>query len=321
MADRIQEIRDYCSDYCRRHSATANGRMVVPIMFRMDFGGIIFGYYALTYNTNRAVSVLLRKASAHESELDVLRALEERRKTGVLESNRVVSDHVACWEAVETPSPAASETLIQLEAEARYFKREQAATRNLKPRIVQDIGRYNAIHYGNRALVPMIFQLGRAGIVFGFYNDCEGAQRGNAGHMMLTHASTFSGHDEIWQAISRGYNSKRRACVVLDYVTHYYSMMDMQELADNAKAKELIARIPPKPAPARPASAEGAPTEPPEGEGQEQDFLKLWGWQVPVAKDSLPGLFTQDFKMPGIAEGIGKALKTEIRIPFGTKKE
>jgi len=310
MPERILEIKDYCANYCERNHRGSAPPNVVPMMFRMDFGGILFGFYNVNYNRNRAASIVLRKASAHAEEMELLRTLEDRRcATGCVESLRVVTDHVACWEGLEETPIGIRKLVSQLEIEGKYFQREQTGTRNLKPRIEQDIRNYNALHYSNRVLVPMIFELGRAGVVFGFFSDHDEANdnRGNVGSLLMEMARTFDSKDNIWEAIERGYSSRQRVRVALDYVTHYYSLMDMQELADSLRAKELVARIPLKP-----------PEEKPEAEGPgklEEEYLRLWGWEVRVAKDSLPDILTQDVSVPEIAEGIGRVLKTDVSIP------
>ena len=328
MAEKIQELKEYCQAYCERHQSGATARNVVPVMMRMTFGGIVFGFYCSTYNRARAGSIVLRKSSVHPSERDVLRVLEDRRvETSSLESNRVVVDHIACWEAIEKIPPGIADLVSQLERETQYFKREQGTTRNLKPRIEQDVRNYNAVHYSNRVLVPMIFELGRAGVVFGFYNtdDSDTANRGNTNSLLLEQATSLGSKDELWEVIDRGYDSRQHICIALDQISCYYSLMDMQELADNIRAKELIARLKLKPTPVESELPE-YPDRP--SEEQEEGYLKLWGWEIKVSKQVLPEVFTQDVDVSGIADNVGRVLKsdvgvsakkllnTELKIPF-----
>ena len=333
MAERILDIKDYCTEYCNAHAKDGAVHNIVPILLHMDDGAIIFGFYCRTYNQHRAGSVVLRKASIHASELDVLRMMEERHcATGMLESNRVAAEHVACWSALEKAPLGIRDLVARLEKEAMYFKREIAGTRKLKPRIEQDIRNYNLVHYDNRALVPMIFDLGRSGSIFGFYRDTgEAADNRSTGDTLtIEYATAFRERDELWAAIDRGYSSRRRACLALEHIQCYYSLMDMQELADNMKAKELIARLPAKPKPPEPREEPAAPRE----DQTEEGYLKLWGWEIRVVKNVLPKALTQDVNVSQIANGVSrvlktdvgkpakKLLKTELRLPFtGPKAE
>ncbi len=264
MAERFVEIRDYCIDYCARQGGDGPERSVAPIMFRLDYGGLIFGFYSINYNRARAASIILRKAGVYSSEKDILRMLEEGVcEDDVLESLRVISDHITSWEALEQ-MPACVEKLIdELEKEARLFVAPRGGTRQLKPRIEQDARNYNAAHYGNRTLVPMVLEMGRAGVVFGFFDDSGGNMPKRAGidSILLERATSFNHKLEIWDAVSHGYTSRRRVRVALEFITHYYSLSDMQELADNEKAIALIAAIRP-----RAVAGEGSP-EPPSSTG------------------------------------------------------
>jgi hypothetical protein len=238
-----------------------------------------------------------------------------------LQSVRVVADHIAAWEALdELPAPI-ERCVKALEEEAMTFTYEHSATRLLKPRIEQDIRNYNAAQYANRLLVPVIFEMGRAGVVFGFYNDSEGgtANRGKLDSILLEYATTFNHKLEIWDAVTTGYHSKRSTRTALSFITHYYSLMDMPELAENEKARALIAAIPPKPVKVEQQEAQRRPQAPEEG------YLKLWGWEIPVPKEIVPNALTQDLKLPELAEGLGKSAKkilaTEIKNPFRNKKD
>ena len=166
-------------------------------------------------------------------------------------------------------------------------------------------------------------------MVFGFYNaaDDDVSNRGRLDTLQLEFATMLGDRNELWELIDRGYVSDGHACVALDCVTYYYSLMDMRYLATNIRAKEMVARIPAKPVKAAPKRKAAPAPEP------EEEYLKLWGWELPVSKDLVPDVLQADVPMSDIAGGIGKVLKsdvtdsakriltTEIRLPFLRKKD
>ncbi len=325
MAERMHEIRDYCAAYCDWHRKGAIVPTVAPLLLRLDCGKVVFGFYCNAYNAGRAASMILRKASIHDGRYGVTSRLEEDVETNVLEAGRVVADHVASWCAVDPLPEHGIRLLHQLEAEAGQFQRELTGSRNLKPRIEQDIRNYGNAHYRGKALVPMIFELGRAGIVFGFADmDSEAAAaRSTQDTILLQHGVTMEQESELWDLINRTYRSNQQVQIALDKVVLYYSLMDMQFLGSNEKARELVARIPDRPEYVAEAEAGEAPTG-----REEENYLKLWGWQLPVRKNLMPEVLTQDVDMTDVADGLGRVstsarrvLTTELRNPFRSRKK
>jgi hypothetical protein len=347
MADRTVEIREFCTAWCRRRATKAFAPEVIPLVCRMGHGPVVFGVYSLNYNGNRAASLVLRKAKVFENQRELFRSLNAGYLEGdLIESCRVVVDRIACWEAIQHIPEPMVKTLAAVQREAHGFVREAGRTRNLKSRVEQDIRNFNMILYGNRLAVPMVFELGRAGLAFGLYNDdvADTANRGLADSLLLEQAMSFNDVHEMASAFQLGYESSRQVRFALDHVSHYYTLLDMQMFANNSQAREMISLIPMKPdeAEARAASTVDAQYRTDE---PRREYLKLWGIELPLRKDLMPEALSEDVTtvaeisegianaMSGVGGGIGKVLKadvgktaknilaSEIKNPFRSRKD
>jgi hypothetical protein len=334
MPERVVEIKDFCTAWCYRRASEGFMPKVVPLICRMDHGGLVFGVYSLNYNGHRAASILLRKAKAFVSQRDLSEALANGLPGGdLIESERVVADHVASWEALDTIPQPLINLLAAIQKEAQGFTREASGTRNLKFRIEQDIRNFNVLLYGNRLAVPMIFELGDAGMVFGFYNDDEAnvENRGNLGSLVLDQAMSFNDVGEMRVAFDHGYDSGRQVRFALDHVTRYCTLLDMHVFAENEHAKEMISLIPLKPDKIELLTEEVGDGW--QGDEPRAEYLKLWGIELPVRKELVPDALKQDVStVAEISDGISKVLKAdvgktaktlltkEIKNPFRSKK-